>query len=85
MASTGHPTKIKGGKPSSFYESYYTKTNSDSLRSIKRGKGIGQKKIKINSSYSQVKGQVSGEKHFTTKTPTPKKHYMTEGKMASTT
>ena len=43
------------------------------------------KEIKMNSSYSHVKGQVSGEKHFTTKTPTPKKHYMTEGKMASTT
>ena len=46
VASTGRPTKIKGGKPSSFYDSYYTKMNSDSLRSIKRGKGIGQKKIK---------------------------------------
>ena len=41
VASTGCPTKIKGGKPSSFYESYYAKTNSDNLRSIKRGKGIG--------------------------------------------
>ena len=38
VASTGHPTKIKGGKPSSFYESYYAKTNSDSLRSMKKEK-----------------------------------------------
>ena len=39
----------------------------------------------MNSSYSQVKGWVSGKKHFTTKPPTPKKHYTTEGKTASTT
>ena len=84
VASTGHPTKIKGGKPSSFYKSYYAKTNSDSLRSIKRGKGIGQNKIKMNSSYSQVKGMVSGSgKHFETKPPTPMKHYTIEGKAAS--
>ena len=72
VASTGPPTKIKGGKPSSFYKSYYAKMNSDSLKSIKRGKGIGQKKIKMNSSYSQVNGWVSGEKHFMTKPPAPK-------------
>ena len=29
VTSTGHPTKIKGGKPSSFYESYYAKINSE--------------------------------------------------------
>ena len=86
VASTGCPTKIKGGKPSSFYESYYAKTNSDSLRSTKRGKGIGQKKIKMNSSYSQVKGMLSGSgKHFETKPPTPKKCYTSEGKTASVT
>ena len=85
VASTGHPTKIKGGKPSSFYKSYYAKTNSDSLRSIKRGKGIGKNKIKMNSSYSQVRGLVSGGKHFQTKPPTPKKCYTTEGKIASAT
>ena len=85
VASTGCPTKIKGGKPSSFYESYYAKSNSDSLRSIKRGKGIGKKKIKMNSSYSQVRRLVSVGKHFQTKPPTPKKHYTTEGKIASVT
>ena len=41
VASTGRPNKIKGGKPSSFYESYYAKTNSNNLRSTKRGQGIG--------------------------------------------
>ena len=85
VASTGCPTKIKGGKPSSFYESYYAKTNSDSLKNIKIGKGIGKKKIKMNSSYSQVRGLVSGGKHFQTKLPTPKKHYTAEGKAASVT
>ena len=86
VASTGHPNKIKGGKPSAFYESYYAKTNKNNLRSTKRGKGIGRKKIKINSSYSQVKGRVSGSgKHFETKPPTPKKHYTSEGKTASAT
>ena len=54
IASTGRPTKIKGGKPSSFYESYYAKINNENLRSMKRGKGIGKKKIKINSSHSKV-------------------------------
>ena len=83
MASTGCPNKIKGGKPSSFYESYYAKTNSNNLRSTKRGQGIGRKKIKINSSHSQVSG--SG-KHFTTmKPPTPKKRYTSEGRAASAT
>ena len=86
VASTGRPTKIKGGKPSSFYESYYAKTNSDNLRSTKKGKGIGRKKIKMNLSYSQVKGRVSRSgKHFETKPPTPKKRYTTEGKTASVT
>ena len=84
VASTGRPNNIKGGKPSSFYESYYAKTNSNNLRSTKRGQGIGQKKIKINSSHSQVMGRVSGSgKHFETKPPTPKKHYTSEGKTAS--
>ena len=41
VASTGRPNKIKRGKPSSFYESYYAKTNSNNLRSTKRGQGIG--------------------------------------------
>ena len=85
VASTGHPTKIKGGKPSSFYESYYAKMNSDNLRSIKRGKGIGKKKIKMISSYSLVKGSSSSGKHFQTKPTTPKKCYTTEGKTASVT
>ena len=86
VASTGRPNKIKGGEPSSFYESYYAKTNSNNLRSTKRGQGIGQKKIKINSSHSQVMGRVSGSgKHFETKPPTPKKCYTSEGKTASTT
>ena len=86
VASTGHPNKIKGGKPSSFYELYYAKTNSNNLRSTKRGQGIGQKKIKINSSHSQVMGMVSRSgKHFITKPPTPKKHYTSEGKKASIT
>ena len=39
VASTGRPNKIKGGKPSSFYESYYAKTNSNNLRSTKEDKG----------------------------------------------
>ena len=88
VASMGRPSKIKGGKPSSFYKSYYAKINSENLRSIKRGKGIGKKKIKINSSHSQVRDLVSGSsggKHFETKPPTPKKHYTTEGKKASAT
>ena len=86
VASTGHPNKIKGGKPSSFYESYYAKTNSNNLRSTKRGQRIGRKKIKINSSHSQVMGRVSGSgKHFITKPPTPKKRYTSEGKTASIT
>ena len=37
------------------------------------------------SSYSQVKGSSSSGKHFETKPPTPKKHYMTEGKTVSVT
>ena len=86
VTSTGRPNKIKGGKPSSFYESYYAKTNSNNLRSTKRGQGIGQKKIKINSSHSQVMGRVSGSgKHFETKPLTPKKQYTSEGKAASAT
>ena len=86
VASTGRPNKIKGGKPSSFYESYYAKTNSNNLRSTKRGQGIGRKKIKINSSHSQVMGMVSGTgKQFTTKPPTPKKRYTSEGRAASAT
>ena len=59
--------------------------NSNNLRSIKRGKGIGNKKIKMISSYSQVKGSSSSGKHFETKPPTPKKCYMTEGKTVSVT
>ena len=86
VASTGCPNKIKGGKPSSFYESYYEKTNINNLRSTKRGQGIGRKKIKINSSHSQVKRGVNESgKHFKTKPPTPKKHYTSEGKTASAT
>ena len=85
VASTGRPTKIKGGKPSSFYESYYAKMNIDNLRRIKRGKGIGKKKIKMISSYSQVKGSSSSGKHFQTKLTPPKKRYTTEGKTASVT
>ena len=46
---------------------------------------MGKKKIKINSSHSQVRELVSGGKHFQTKLPTPKKCYMTEGKIASAT
>ena len=61
VTSTGHPTQIKGGKPSSFYESYYTKINNGNLRSMKREKGIGTKKIKINSSHSQVARMKSGD------------------------
>ena len=89
VASTGCPTKIKGGKPSSFYESYYTKINSENLRSMKRGKCIGKKKIKINSSHSQVRDSMSagsGGKQFQTKLPvTPKKRYTMEGRKASAT
>ena len=86
VASTGRPNKIKGGKPTSFYESYYAKTNSNNLRSTKRGQGIGRKKIKITSSHSQVMGMIKGtEKHFVTKPPTPKKRYTGEGKRASAT
>ena len=48
VASTGHPTQIKGGKPFSFNGSYYAKINNEKLKSMKRGKGIGKKKIKIN-------------------------------------
>ena len=73
VASTGHPTKIKGGKPSSFYKSYYAKINNENLRSMKRGKGMGKKKIKINSSHSQVRDSVSassGGQQFQTKPPT---------------
>ena len=44
VTSTGHPTKIKGDKPSSFYESYYAKINSENLRSMRRGKGMGKRK-----------------------------------------
>ena len=89
VASTSRPTHIKGGKPLSFYESYYAKINSKKLRSMNRGKGIGKKKIKISSSHSQVsaKASSSGDKHFVTKLPTPKKHtgsgsksYTSEGK-----
>ena len=84
--STGRPNKIKGGKPTSFYESYYAKTNSNNLRSTKRGQGIGRKKIKITSSHSQVMGMVKGtEKQFVMKPPTPKKRYTGEGKRASAT
>ena len=86
VASTGRPNKIKGGKPSSFYELYYAKTNSNNLRSTKRGQGIGRKKIKITSSHSQVMGMVSGMgKQFTMKPPTPKKRYTSEGRTASAT
>ena len=95
VASTSHPTQIKGGKPSSFYGSYYAKINNENLRSMKRGKGIGTKKIKINSSHSQVErtksedsevGTRSEGKHFINKLPTPKtrdgKRYTTEGRKA---
>ena len=86
VASTGRPNKIKGGKPASFYESYYAKTNSNNLRSTKRGQGIGRKKIKITSSHSQVMGMVRGTgKQFITKPPTPKKRYTSEGRTASAT
>ena len=88
VASTSCPTHIKGGKPLSFYESYYAKINSEKLRSVNRGKGVGRKKIKIDSSYSQVPAPASsGGKKFMTKPPTPKKHgsksYTDEGKKAS--
>ena len=87
VASTSHPIPIKGGKPLSFYESYYTKINNEKLRSVNRGKGIGKKKIKISSSYRQIPAPTSGGKQFTTKPPTPKKHgsksYTQEGKKAS--
>lgn len=93
VASTSRPVLIKGGKPS-FYKSYYARINSDKLRSIKRGKGIGKKKIKINSPHSQVPRKedskdTSGEKkRFTTKPWTPTKgdvrRYTTEGRKAST-
>ena len=97
VASTGRLTQIKGGKPSSFYGSYYAKIDNEKLRSMKRGKGIGTKKIKINSSHSQVPRPKSGDsevvasssegKHFVTKPQTPKKsndekQYMTEGRKA---
>ena len=73
------------------------KSNNENLRSMKRGKGIGTKKIKINSSHSQVARTKSGDsdvgasnegKHFVMKPPTPKKcsdgkQYMTEGRKAS--
>ena len=39
----------------------------------------------MNSPYSQVRGLVSGGKHFQTKPPTPKKCYTAEGKTASVT
>ena len=97
VASTGHPTQIKGGKPSSFYGSYYAKINNKKLRSMKRGKGIWTKKIKIDLSHSQVARTKSGDlevgasnegKHFVMKLPTRKKcsdgkQYMTEGRKAS--
>ena len=99
VASTGRPTQIKGGKPSSFYGSYYAKINNEKLRSMKRGKGIGKKKIKINSSHSQVPRTKSGDsevvassnnegKCFVMKPPTPRKRsdgkwYMTEGRKVS--
>ena len=55
---------------------------------MKRGKGMGKKKIKINSSHSQVRDSVSagsGGKQFQTKPLTPRKHYTTEGRKASVT
>ena len=87
VASTSHPIHIKGGKPLSFYESYYAKINNEKLRSVNRGKGIGKKKIKLNSSYRQIPAPTSGGKQVTTKPPTPKKHglksYTQEGRKAS--
>ena len=87
VASTSHQIHIKGGKPLSFYESYYVKINNEKLRSVNRGKGIGKKNIKLNSSYRQIPAPTSGGKHFTMKPPTPKKHesksYTQEGRKAS--
>ena len=92
VASTSCPIHIKGGKPLSFYESYYAKINSEKLRSVNRGKGVGKKKIKIGYSYRQVPAPASsgGGKQFTMKPQTPKKHrdsesksYTNEGKKAS--
>ena len=56
------------------------------MRSTKRGQGIGRKKIKINSSHSQVMGRVSRSgKHFETKPPTPKNIIPVKEKPASAT
>ena len=75
VASTSRPIHIKGGKPLSFYESYYAKINSEKLRSVNRGNGAGRKKIKIGPSYSQVPASASsGGKKFMTKPPASKEH-----------
>ena len=55
---------------------------------MKSRKGMGKKKIKINSSHSQVRDSVSvssGRKQFQTKPLTPRKCYTTEGRKASAT
>ena len=92
VTSTSRPTYIKKGKPSSFYESYYAKTNSNKLRSLGRGKDIGNKKIKISSSHRQVTASASGGggKQFVMKPPDAKKRstgngrpYTNEGRKAS--
>ena len=82
LTSTSCPTYIKKGKPSSFYESYYAKTNSNNLRSLGRGKGIGKKKIKFSSSHSQAMASTSGGggKHFMTKPSDTKKQRSGNGR-----
>ena len=69
------------------------KTNINNLRSLGQSNGIGQKKIKMSSSHSQVstgkKHGGSGGKDFATKPPMYKKPrgsqpYTDEGKKAST-
>ena len=92
VASTKWPMHVKKGNPLSFYQSYYAKANISNLRSTGQGKGIGRKKIKINSSYSQAPESAGsrGRKQFVMKPPTPKKSsesksYMDERRKASAT